>query len=119
MARRSILPVFIPHLGCPNECVFCDQRRISGSPLPASGADVQARLDDARAQGLRGMELAFYGGSFTAVDPAYQEELLSAAQPYLDDGTIGVVFLERRLEIYRALEFVEIYARDFLGTLLT
>ena len=96
MTRRRILPIFIPHLGCPNECVFCDQRRISGSPLPASGQDVIAALERARADGLTGLELAFYGGSFTAVDPALQEELLSAAQPYLADGTIVSIRLSTR-----------------------
>lgn len=96
MARRRIIPIFIPHLGCPNECVFCDQRRISGSPLPASGADVTALLTRAGEDGGRGAELAFYGGSFTAVDAAYQEELLGAAQPFLDDGTIASIRLSTR-----------------------
>lgn len=96
MARREILPIFIPHLGCPNECVFCDQRRISGSPLPASRADVTQKLNAAREQGFRDMELAFYGGSFTAIDPALQEELLSAAKPFRGDGTVGRVRLSTR-----------------------
>lgn len=96
MARRKIYPIFIPHLGCPNECVFCDQRRISGSPLPASGADVSQKLNAAREQGLRDMELAFYGGSFTAIDPDLQEELLSAARPFREDGTVGRVRLSTR-----------------------
>lgn len=96
MARRSIFPVFIPHLGCPNECVFCDQRRISGSPLPVSGTEVSAKLTDARNAGLRGLELAFYGGSFTAIDPAVQEELLAAAQPFLEDGTVAAIRLSTR-----------------------
>ena len=96
MTRRRILPIFIPHLGCPNECVFCDQRRISGSPLPASGRDVAAALERAKADGLSGLELAYYGGSFTAVAPALQEELLTAAQPYRADGTIGLIRLSTR-----------------------
>lgn len=96
MARRCILPIFIPHLGCPNECVFCDQRRISGSPLPASGKTVADTLEKARGGGARGLELAFYGGSFTAIAASRQEELLSAAQPFLADGTIGTIRLSTR-----------------------
>ena len=96
MARARILPIFVPHLGCPNDCVFCDQKRISGSPLPASGRDVTAALDRAAAEGLSGLELAFYGGSFTAVSPALQRELLEAAQPYLADGTVSAVRLSTR-----------------------
>lgn len=96
MARQRILPIFVPHLGCPNDCVFCNQRRISGSPLPASGDDVTRLLFHARMQGMTGAQLAFYGGSFTAVHPVLQEELLSAAQPYLADGTIASIRLSTR-----------------------
>lgn len=96
MARRSIFPIFIPHLGCPHACVFCDQRRISGSPLPVSPRDVTAALGRARDEGRRGMELAFYGGSFTAVDPALQEAFLAAAAPFLDDGTLCAIRLSTR-----------------------
>ncbi len=96
MARRSILPLFIPHWGCPNACVFCDQRRISGSPLPVSGREVRERLDAAEWDGCRDMELAFYGGSFTAIPAERQEELLAAAQPYLDRGVLASLRLSTR-----------------------
>ena len=96
MPRERIIPIFVPHLGCPNDCVFCDQRRISGSPLPATGAAVTAALEKARAEGLAGAQLAFYGGSFTAIDPAGQEELLAAAQPFREDGTIRALRLSTR-----------------------
>ncbi len=96
MARARILPIFVPHLGCPNDCVFCDQKRISGSPLPASGRDVTEALERAREQGLSGLELAFYGGSFTAVSPVLQRELLAAAEPYRRDGTVRSIRLSTR-----------------------
>ncbi len=96
MARARILPIFVPHLGCPNDCVFCDQKRISGSPLPADRLDVAAALEGARDQGLAGLELAFYGGSFTAVSPVLQRELLEAAQPYRRDGTVTAIRLSTR-----------------------
>ena len=96
MARARIIPIFVPHLGCPNDCVFCDQKRISGSPLPADGQDGDAALMQARERGQAGGELAFYGGSFTAVGSALQEELLAAAQPYRADGTICSIRLSTR-----------------------
>ena len=96
MARARILPLFVPNWGCPNECVFCDQKRISGSPLPVSGHDVTAALERAKGEGLSGLELAFYGGSFTAVSPVLQRELLEAAQPYRADGTVGSIRLSTR-----------------------
>ena len=43
-ARESVIPVFVPHLGCPNDCVFCDQRRISGAASPATAEDVKTLL---------------------------------------------------------------------------
>ena len=96
MARARILPLFVPNWGCPNECVFCDQKRISGSPLPVSGHDVTAALERAKGEGLTGLELAFYGGSFTAVSPLLQRELLEAAQPYRADGTVAAIRLSTR-----------------------
>ena len=96
MARARILPIFVPHLGCPNDCVFCDQKRISGSPSPAGRREVAEALERAKNGGLAGAELAFYGGSFTAVDPALQRELLEAVQPYLADGTVVSIRLSTR-----------------------
>lgn len=96
MARRSILPIFVPHLGCPNQCVFCDQKRISGSPLPACGEDVRQTLDEAALRGVHGAQLAFYGGSFTAVPTRLQDELLGAAQPYIDAGVIDSIRVSTR-----------------------
>lgn len=96
MARKNIIPIFVPHLGCPNHCVFCDQRRISGSPLPADAADVTLALAQARRGGVKGATLAFYGGSFTAIPARNQEELLSAAAPGLADGTLSDLRLSTR-----------------------
>lgn len=91
--RRRIIPIFVPHLGCPNQCVFCDQKRISGSLFPACGDTVRQTLDGV--SGL-GYELAFYGGSFTAIEPERQEELLSAAQPYRASGLITSIRVSTR-----------------------
>ena len=98
-ARESIIPVFVPHLGCPNDCVFCNQRRISGAAVPATAGDVRRAVEAAAAlpaNGGGGRQLAFYGGSFTAIPAAEQEELLAAAQPYLADGTINSIRLSTR-----------------------
>ena len=57
--RRRIIPIFVPHAGCPNMCVFCDQKRISGSLFPADAAAVERSLSPL-SDGA-GYELAFYG----------------------------------------------------------
>ena len=97
-ARESIIPVFVPHLGCPNDCVFCNQRRISGSLSPARPEDVAAAIDRALSLTPPGTrrQLAFYGGSFTAIPDAEQEALLGAAQPYLERGDIASIRLSTR-----------------------
>lgn len=97
-ARNSIIPVFVPHLGCPNDCVFCNQRRISGHIEPATAQIVKNAIEDAAALTPQGTkrQLAFYGGSFTAIPEARQIELFEAAQPYLKAGTISSIRLSTR-----------------------
>ncbi|MBQ4320751.1 MAG: radical SAM protein, partial [Oscillospiraceae bacterium] len=77
--KKRILPVFVPHLGCPHACVFCNQHRISGAAKPVTASDVDAAVRKAGEEtpGLT-IEVAFYGGSFTAIDPGEQKALLSA-----------------------------------------
>ena len=97
-ARNSIIPVFVPHLGCPNDCVFCNQRRISGHIEPATAQTVKNAIEEAAALTPSGTkrQLAFYGGSFTAIPEARQVELFEAAQPYIEDGTISSIRLSTR-----------------------
>ncbi len=93
--RNSIIPVFIPHLGCPHDCVFCNQKRISGSLLPACPEDVVQAIEEALPKCKRA-ELAFYGGSFTAIPLEEQCALLDAAAPYLSDGRIVSIRVSTR-----------------------
>jgi len=97
-ARESIIPVFVPHLGCPNDCVFCNQRRISGTMEPATAQDVEKAIADAAALPYHGAkrQLAFYGGSFTAIPHCQMLSLLNAAKQALDAGLISSVRLSTR-----------------------
>ena len=84
-AKRRIIPVFVPHLGCPNDCVFCNQRRISGAAEPANAETVRNAIVSAGVESgdCTQWELAFYGGSFTAIDDNVRSELLSAAEDFV------------------------------------
>jgi histone acetyltransferase (RNA polymerase elongator complex component) len=96
-ARASIIPVFVPHLGCPHACVFCNQWRISGQERPAAAETVREAIRGA--EGLlreQERELAFYGGSFTAIPEQRQTELLAAAKEALDAGQIDAIRLSTR-----------------------
>lgn len=93
----AILPIFIPHAGCPHQCVFCNQKTISGQK---NAAESGAREQIARwLQWLRPSlenEAAFYGGSFTALDSGLQERLLFLTDELLERGIIGSVRLSTR-----------------------
>lgn len=97
-AKNNIIPVFVPHLGCPNNCVFCNQRRISGQTRPATPETVKTAIENAAAltDNKSKRQLAFYGGSFTAIPAKMQTALLNAAAPYLKDGTISSIRLSTR-----------------------
>lgn len=88
----SIIPIFIPHAGCPHQCVFCNQKKISGQKI-ASAQAVREQI----AKYLqwvkpgRDNEAAFYGGSFTGLDAALQEQLFAPVDELLRDGVIGSV----------------------------
>ena len=80
--KRTNISIFIPHIGCPHKCSFCDQRTISGAQKPPTAKDVTAILEEqAPHLSERGMtaEIAFFGGSFTAIPRGYMVELLEAA----------------------------------------
>lgn len=96
--KESIIPVFVPHLGCPHLCVFCNQNRISGAPEPATPETVKTAIETAAAltPGETKRQLAFYGGSFTAIPAVEQEALLDAARPYLESGVITSIRLSTR-----------------------
>ena len=94
-ARASILPVFVPHIGCPHRCVFCNQDRIAGSAERVCGDTVRALLASVPAADVK-RELAFYGGSFTSIPEQLQLELLSAAQEGILSGKIRSIRLSTR-----------------------
>jgi len=97
-ARESVIPVFVPHLGCPHACVFCNQNRISGAERPATAETVREAIKQAAALPQTGAkrQLAFYGGSFTAIPLAEQTALLAAAKDALDRGEIDAIRLSTR-----------------------
>ncbi|MBR6207590.1 MAG: radical SAM protein [Oscillospiraceae bacterium] len=92
--RRRVFPVFIPHLGCPQQCVFCDQHEITGCRAPVDPEAVARALS--ALPDRAGLELAFYGGSFTALPADYQKELLCAALPAREREAVSFLRLSTR-----------------------
>lgn len=107
----AIIPVFIPHAGCPHQCVFCNQKTISGQKTAAvEGAKEQINKWLEWVKPSLENEVAFYGGSFTGLDLALQKELLALTDEMLNRKVIGSVRLStrpdyidtERLELLRA-----------------
>ena len=89
---HKTLPIFIPHLGCPHDCLFCDQRTIA-SPHAPTPSEVTAQITTylATCPPDSTVELAFFGGSFTALPMADIEAYLAAATPFLASGDISAI----------------------------
>lgn len=88
--RHKNIPVFIPHLGCPNDCVFCNQRKIT-EHLEFKEEDVKKTIDEATATLKDGehAEIAFFGGSFTGIDRDLMIRLLMLGKSYIDRGVVS------------------------------
>ena len=99
MKKQYIIPIFVPHLGCPNDCVFCNQRSISGQLEEVSVDDVKNTVDfylkNLKEKDVY-KEIAFFGGSFTGIDVSIQEELLKAAYEYVKNGDINSIRVSTR-----------------------
>lgn len=92
VSGRASVAIFVPHVGCPHRCSFCDQRAITGSVSLPNADSVRSACERAIESGVtpENTEIAFFGGSFTAIPRNYMIELLDAAQPYLKMGFRGI-----------------------------
>ncbi len=90
------IPIFIPHLGCPNDCAFCNQRSISGR-THFDISDVRRQIEEALStSGERECEIAFFGGSFTGIDRGLMVSLLEIAEEYVRAGKVSSIRLSTR-----------------------
>lgn len=98
--KPLIIPVFIPHCGCPHACVFCNQQAITGaSQAIPEKKEIHARVDEflnfKRKNRLR-TELSFFGGNFLGLEPARIRQLLDAGGELAAAGKIdGIRFSTR------------------------
>ncbi len=95
MSHKNIA-LFVAHVGCPRQCSFCNQHIISGKEETATPADVDRAMKIALDSGCCDGQLAFFGGSFTAIPREYMMELLSAAKPYVDNKSITGIRISTR-----------------------
>ena len=99
MKKEYIIPIFVPHLGCPNACTFCNQKSISGETKMVTGEDVRKTIEYYLSNfkdDNKYVEVAFFGGSFTGIDETKQEELLKAANEYIKQKKVNSIRISTR-----------------------
>lgn len=98
MSKHYIIPIFVPHYGCPHDCVFCNQKKITGLSTNVKSTDVEKIIEEHLATFKPDsiIEVAFYGGSFTAIDLDIQKKLLAIPYAYKKAGKINAIRLSTR-----------------------
>ncbi|WP_422485164.1 elongator complex protein 3 [Gudongella sp. DL1XJH-153] len=118
MTRHYIIPIFVPHFGCPHDCVFCNQRKITGLSTDITTTDVKKIIDEHLKTFKKDsfIEVAFYGGSFTAIEKGIQEQLLAVPFEYKMSGQIQNIRLSTRPDAINdeILNLLESYAVDII-----
>ncbi len=99
MKKEYIIPIFVPHLGCPHKCTFCDQKKISGVQKQVTAKDVEETIEyylKNFKDNSKYVEVAFFGGSFTAIDEKIQNALLEATNKYIEQGKVNSIRISTR-----------------------
>lgn len=96
--RHYNIPIFIPHLGCPYECIYCDQKKISAQMKAADNQEIINIIEQnlSTIPQPAEIELAFFGGNFTSIPTDLQTEYLSLIQPYIQAGRIQGIRISTR-----------------------
>ena len=97
MKSHRNIPIFVPHLGCPNMCVFCNQKKISGhekADFSSVKDEIEKALETVPADCE--VQIAFFGGSFTGIDREDMIYLLETAKEFIDRGRVDSIRLSTR-----------------------
>lgn len=98
-ASHSNISIFVPHIGCPNMCSFCNQRYITGTHCAPKAHDVIKAVKIACSSPKYNpdtTEIAFFGGSFTAINRTYMITLLETAYNFVKSGTVSGIRISTR-----------------------
>lgn len=99
MKKHANISIFVPHLGCPNMCSFCNQHYIACTQNPPDESDIENAVLLAKSSKnyiAENTELAFFGGSFTAIDRQYMLKLLKAAHRFVKSGEVNGIRISTR-----------------------
>ena len=98
--KHYIIPIFISHIGCPHQCVFCNQDKIAKEVTKEVTANdvietVEEYLKTIDYKNST-VEISFFGGTFTAINVNKQKELLAVAKEYKEKGFISKIRMSTR-----------------------
>ncbi len=99
MKKQYIIPIFVPHLGCPNDCTFCNQKIISGQTKEVTPDDVKTTIEfylKSFKEKDKYTEVAFFGGSFTGIEMRKQEALLKVAYQFVKAKKVNSIRVSTR-----------------------
>ncbi|HDO28241.1 MAG TPA: radical SAM protein, partial [Bacteroidetes bacterium] len=100
MAKKHYtIPVFIPELACPFQCVFCNQRKITGRQFIPDDSEIIRTIDEhllSFKEKERNVEIGFFGGSFTGIPIEQQAHYLKLVRPYFKKREITGIRLSTR-----------------------
>lgn len=94
--KKGNISIFVPFAGCPQQCSFCNQKTITGKQKQPTKSDIDKAVETALKRKDYVYEIAFFGGSFTAIDREYMLSLLSWAKPYLENERITGIRISTR-----------------------
>lgn len=96
--KHVIIPIFIPHRGCPFDCIFCNQKAISGQVEEMTVEKMQETIEEhlKTINSISNIQIAFYGGSFTGIPIEEQTKFLSCAWDYISSGKVQGIKLSTR-----------------------
>lgn len=94
--KKGNISIFVPHNGCPQQCSFCNQKTITGKEKQPTPEDVKSAVETALKRSGYKYEIAFFGGSFTAIDRNYMVSLLDVASRYVDGDKIYGIRISTR-----------------------
>lgn len=92
------IPIFISHFGCPNDCVFCNQKKINGRETDITVEDIKNIIEEhlKTLPKKSNKEVAFFGGTFTGISKQLQKKYLSTVSKYINSGEISGIRLSTR-----------------------
>ncbi len=98
MIKHINVPIFVPHKGCPNDCVFCNQKKITGTTGENTLQDAKHTIEETLETVGKDsfVEIAFFGGSFTGIEKERQKEYLSLAGEYINKGQASGIRISTR-----------------------